>query len=128
MPLVRFHYQLEVYRDAFDLAIILYGHTKAWPATEQYALSSQIVRSSRSICSNIAEIWGRRDYTKSFRAKIVDALSEAYETITWLEFAEALALLSAQERASYTHRYHGVAARLHNMRENASSWCFDGNR
>ncbi|WP_369449848.1 four helix bundle protein [Algibacter lectus] len=29
--------------------------TKSFPNSEQYALISQIVRSSRSVCSNIAE-------------------------------------------------------------------------
>jgi four helix bundle protein len=50
-------------------------------------LTSQIRRSSRSICANLAEAWRKRPYKAAFIAKLSDAESEAAETQVWIEFA-----------------------------------------
>jgi four helix bundle protein len=48
---------LEVYQRAFDVAMKIYQLTKDFPVEERYSLVDQIRRSSRSICSNLAEAW-----------------------------------------------------------------------
>lgn len=51
---------LEVWQDAQSLAVSIYKLTKTFPKDEQFALTSQIRRSSSSISANIAEGFGRR--------------------------------------------------------------------
>ena len=46
---------LEVWKEAIDLASLVYTVTKKFPKQEQYGLVSQINRCSVSIPSNIAE-------------------------------------------------------------------------
>ena len=60
--------------------------TMDFPKTEQYSLTDQIRRSSRSICANIAEAYRKRDYHKHFLLKQTDCLGENCETLVWLDF------------------------------------------
>jgi four helix bundle protein len=61
--------------------------SKKFPPEERYSLTDQIRRSSRSVCSSVAEAWRKRRYEASFVCKLNDAESEAAETQTWLHFA-----------------------------------------
>jgi len=51
---------LEVYRKAYALAMATYELTKRFPPEERFALTSQIRRSSRSVCLNLREAWAKR--------------------------------------------------------------------
>ena len=44
-------------------------------------------RSSRSICANLAEVYGVRAYPKHYRSKLTITVAENYETQVWLDFA-----------------------------------------
>ena len=81
------HRDLEVCRKAFDAAMRVFEQTRLFPKDETYSLTDQIRRSSRSICTNMAEGWRKRRYEAAFVAKLSDAESEAAETQVWLEFA-----------------------------------------
>ena len=48
---------LEVYQISFNFAMEVFNISRAFPKEERYSLTDQIVRSSRSITSNIAEGW-----------------------------------------------------------------------
>ena len=71
---------LEVYQTSFDLAMKIYQITKKLPLEEKYALTDQIRRSSRAVCSNLAEAWRKRKYPAVFCNKLTDAMQEASET------------------------------------------------
>ncbi|MFA3781507.1 four helix bundle protein [Melioribacteraceae bacterium 4301-Me] len=79
---------LIVYKKAFELAMEIFKLTKTFPKEELYSLSDQIRRSSRSVCSSIAEAYRKRRYPAHFISKISDADMENSETIVWLDFAE----------------------------------------
>ena len=64
---------LLAYQKGFDLAMELFHQTKEFPKSEQFGLTSQMVRSSRSVCSNIAEGYRKRQYEKHFKSKLSDA-------------------------------------------------------
>lgn len=56
--------------DAYNMAYELYEsicHYQEFPKEEKYSLTDQLIRSSRSICANIAEGWGRRIYENEFK-------------------------------------------------------------
>ena len=84
---IRSHKDLEVYQMAFQAAMKIYELTKGFPPEERFSLTDQVRRSSRSVCSNIAEAFRKRRYPKSFVAKLSDSEGEAGETQVWLEFA-----------------------------------------
>ena len=80
---------LLVYKKAFNLAKEVYELSKSFPKEEKYSLTDQIRRSSRSVCSNVAEAYRKRNYPKHFASKLTDSDGENSETTVWLEFALA---------------------------------------
>ena len=87
---IRSHRELEVYRLSYDDAMQIFKITKNFPKEETYSLTDQIRRSSRSVCSNVAEAFRKRRYPKSFISKLSDSESEAAESQTWLDFFQVV--------------------------------------
>ena len=52
--------ELVVYRLAHELAMEVYELSKHFPPEERFALTTQIRRSSRSVCLNLREAWAKR--------------------------------------------------------------------
>jgi four helix bundle protein len=88
---------LEVYQVAFVLQQYLFGLSKHWPKVEDYSLTDQIRRSSRSIGANIAESWAKRRYPAHFLSKLTDADGELQETLHWVKTAKACEYISAAD-------------------------------
>ena len=74
------HTDLEVYKKAFAAAMRVFEASKRFPPEEKFSLTDQVRRSSRSVCSNIAEAWRKRRYEAAFVAKLSDSEGEAAET------------------------------------------------
>lgn len=81
------HRDLEVYQKAMTAAMAIFELSKSFPKEETYSLTDQIRRSSRSVCTNLAEAWRKRRYEKAFTSKLSDVEGEAAETQVWLEFS-----------------------------------------
>jgi four helix bundle protein len=88
---------LIVYQKAFELAMNIFNISKKFPSDEKFALISQIRRSSRSVCLNLAEGYRKRIYQAHFIAKISDADMENTETETWIDFALACEYITENE-------------------------------
>jgi four helix bundle protein len=86
MPIERVQ-ELRVYEAGFEAAMTVFEWSKRWPSEEKYALTDQVRRSSRSVCTNLAEAWAKRRYPSHFVSKLTDAHAEAEETLVWLAFA-----------------------------------------
>ena len=84
---IRVHTKLDVYKMAFEAANEIFRITCGFPKKERYSLTDQIRRSSRSVCANIAEVFRKRKYPKSFISKLSDAEGEAAETQVWIQLA-----------------------------------------
>jgi four helix bundle protein len=123
MGYVRDFDKLHIYRTAFARAMEIFRLSKSWPKVENYALTDQIRRSSRSVCANIAEAWGKRRYEANFINKLSTAESEATETITWLDFARACEYLSETDHRYLRDEYKQVRSGLVKMMAAPSSWC-----
>ena len=78
---------LIVYQKAYELAMRVFTVSKCFPPEERYALTSQIRRSSRSVCMNLREAWAKRRYPDHFVSKLTDCDGENSETDTPLDFA-----------------------------------------
>ena len=85
---VRHFKDLEVYQRQRMLAKEVFALSKCFPREEQYSLTDQLRRSSRSIGAQIAEAWAKRLYPKHFISKLTDADGEQMETQHWLIEAE----------------------------------------
>jgi four helix bundle protein len=94
---VRSAKELMVYIKAYELAMSIYQTSKRFPKEETYALTSQIRRSSRSICMNLREAWAKRRYRSHFVCKLTDCDGENSETDTSLDFARDCKLITLEE-------------------------------
>ena len=79
---------LTVYKKAYDLAMRIFELSKTFLAEEKFALTSQIRRSSRSVCLNLREAWAKRRYKAHFISKLTDCDGENSETDSSLDFAK----------------------------------------
>lgn len=93
---------LIVYQKAFELAIQVFEYTKRFPQEERYALTSQIRRSSRSVCLNLREAWAKRRYAAHFVSKLTDCDGEANETESALDFAFHHGYITGEQHAFAT--------------------------
>jgi four helix bundle protein len=94
--------QMIVYRKAYRLAMDVFEVSRRFPPEEQYALTGQIRRSSRSVCLNLREAWARRRYPSHFLSKLTDCDSENHETDSALDFALDCRYISDEEHRRLT--------------------------
>jgi four helix bundle protein len=115
--------ELRVYKLAFDSAMEIFGLSRRWPSEEKFSLTDQIRRSSRSVCTNLAEAWRKRRYEAAFISKLSDSDGEAAETEVHLAFALRCGYLLADKHAKLSDQYDHICRQLTNIMDDAPSWC-----
>ncbi len=115
--------ELNVYRVAFDTAMEIFELSKSFPPEEKFSLTDQIRRSSRSVCTNLAEAWRKRRYKAMFINKLTDSEQEAAETQTWLEFALACKYIPQTIFKKLDEKYEHIFAQIITMERKADSFC-----
>jgi four helix bundle protein len=116
------HRDLDVYRSGFEASMMIFGLSKEFPKEEIYSLTDQIRRSSRAVCSCLAEAWRRRRFEAAFVNKINEAEAEAAETQTWLEFAVRCKYLDENEGRQLFREYESILATLVGMVNHSDKW------
>lgn len=119
--------ELRVYRLAFDSAMQIFELSRKWPSDEKYSLTDQIRRSSRSVCTNIAEAWRKRRYEAAFISKLSDSDGEAAETEVHLDFALRCGYLLPDNHATLRDQYDHICRQLTKMMDTSAGWCGVGN-
>ena len=104
--------ELTVYKKAYELAMSIFLVSKTFPPEERYALTSQIRRSSRSVCLNLREAWSKRRYEAHFVSKLTDCDGESNETDSSLDFARDCGYISVEEHERLTSINHEVGRML----------------
>lgn len=110
--------ELRVYQVAYELAAEIFELSRGFPAEEKFALTSQIRRSSRSICLNLREVWAKRRYEAHFLSKLTDCDGENGETDSSLDFARDCKYLTSEKHAELTQRCAEIGAMLGAMMRN----------
>lgn len=114
-PRLRGFRDLEVYKLAYQLAMQVFEVSKGFPSEERYSLTGQVRRASRSVASNIAEGYRKRQYPRMFVSKMADADGEGSETQVWLDFARDCGYLAAATRDELCAGYERVGEMLGRM-------------
>jgi len=115
--------ELKVYKLAFEAAMEIFEISKSFPKEETYSLTDQVRRSSRSVCTNLAEGWRKRRYKAVFINKLSDAGQEAAETQAWLEFALACKYIDKRAFKRLDDKFEHIFAMLFKMEQKAESFC-----
>ena len=113
---------LRVYQNALDAAMKIFEITKTFPAEEKYSMVDQMRRSSRSVCSNIAEGWRKRLYKAHFVSKLSDSAGEGDETRVWLEISLRCKYISEQTFNELDETYDIIIGQLVKMMNEPEKW------
>ena len=122
MALARDFRDLDVYKFARKHAKEIFELSKSFPSEEKYSLTDQIRRSSRSVCSNIAEAWRNRRYSNSFVSKLGDAEAEAAETQVWIEFSVKSGYVGPDEADILEQQYECIQGKIVHMLNHPDQW------
>lgn len=119
---IQSHTELEVFDRAFQAAMHIFELSKRFPKEETYALTDQVRRCSRSVCTNLAEAWRKRRYRAAFVSKLCDSEGEAAETQVWLQFAVKCGYMDRDQAADLYQRYDSVLGTLVGMINHPETW------
>ena len=122
MPNIRSYRELRVYQNAFRAAMRVFELTKSYPAEERYSMVDQMRRSSRSVCTNLAEAWRKRRYPAHFVSKLTDSEGEADETRVWLEFSVAKNYITQEIFDELDLSYDLILGQLVKMHSEPEKW------
>ena len=92
--------------------------TKDFPEEEKYALTTQIRKSSRSVCSSIGEGYRKRKYQAHFVSKMTDSDMENSESQVWLDFSLSCKYINRERYKEYFGRSEEIGRMLNHMIEN----------
>jgi four helix bundle protein len=96
--------------------------SKGFPAEERYSLIDQMRRSSRSVCTNLAEAWRKRRYPAAWVSKLSDSEAEAAETQVWIQFAVEGCYLDRKTGQELFVEYEAIISMLVNMLSHPEQW------
>lgn len=96
----------------------IFKQSKNFPQEEIYSLTSQIRRSSRSVCANFAEAYRKRPYQKHFISKLTDCDAECAETMVHLDFAKDCGFMNQEKHKELIEEYLQIGKLLGNMMSN----------
>lgn len=113
---------LKVYKSAYELAMRVFELSKKFPPEERYSLTSQIRRSSRSVCLNLREAWAKRRYEAHFINKLSDCDGENSETDLSLDFARDCKYITHDEHHSLAMLSAEVGRMLGGMIKNPATF------
>jgi four helix bundle protein len=113
---------LEVYKIGYRLAMDIFEVTKLFLPEEKYGLTSQIRRSSRSVCLNLREAWSKRRSEAHFISKLTDCDGENSETDSSLDFAYDCRYISGEQHEQLASRCAEIGRMLGTMMKKAESF------
>jgi len=109
---------LKVYSKSFDLAMEIFQLVQKFPPEEKFSLSSQIVRSSRSVSANIREGYAKRFYEQVFIRHLIDSLGSSEETRCWLEFAYNCKYIDDETFAQLDQNFAELSSMIFSLQKN----------
>src|ERR1700753_2356993 len=119
--MIKTFFDLDVYRLGNEYAMKIFSLTRSFPKSETYSLTSQMVDSSRSICANIAEGWGRRTYESEVKKFFVYSMGSLQETKSWLQFSVQCNYISAEEFDQLIQEAEVIGSKLFKLHQNWKS-------
>lgn len=122
MNAIKHYRDLSVYQNAMEAAMRVFELTKRFPAEERFSLTDQMRRSSRSVCTNLAEAWRKRRYEAAFIAKLNDSEGEAAETQVHAELAWRCAYIPENEFNALDDVYDHILGQLVKMAASPEKW------
>ena len=121
MP-IKTYKDLNVFCEAYKLALDISGETKRFPRHEQYELARQLRRAARSIPVNVVEGWAKRASAVEFKRYLQISSGSCEECKLWLEMSRDEGYLSAEKCDELANRFNVVSAVLRSLWKNWQSF------
>ena len=109
---------LEVYKESYNLAIIVNRNIGKLPIFEKNDLGSQLRRCSKSPPANIAEGWAKRRFPKEFQRHLDSAVGSCNEMEVHISMAKDLGYWQKDFCEDVLKRYILLGGRLVKLRDN----------
>ena len=119
--MIKSYKDLEVYERSFALAMEIFRITREFPKEEIYSLTSQVIRSSRSISANISEGCAKRRYESVFKQHLIHALGSCAETENWILFAQTCKYIDQEVYNTLTAEIDEIGKMLNKLHQNWKS-------
>ena len=103
---------LVVFKRAYRVSLEIHQASLNFPKIEQYVLADQIRRSTKSICANIAEGFGKQHSSAEFKRFIQMAIGSADETRVWLRYCFDLNYINETDWQRWRREYEEIAKML----------------
>lgn len=98
---------MPVWQKAMEAAVTIFELTADFPRVEDFALTSQLRRSSNSIPANIAEAFGR--YHRANKLNFYySARGSLCETLSHLHYASSVGYISAEQQVELSAKLDAV--------------------
>ncbi|SRR5258706_7285737 len=113
---------LDVYKESYDLAIIVNKAANKLPIFERTDLGSQLRRASKSPPANIAEGWAKRRFAKEMQKHLDIALGSCNEMEVHISMARDLGYWEKNFCDDLIQRYIHLGGKLVNLRNKWKSF------
>lgn len=118
MTVIKSFRDLEVYRESYDLALIVNRNVNKLPLFERNDLGIQLRRASKSVPANIAEGWAKRRFDKQFKVHLDSAIGSSNEMEVHVSLAKDLEFWGKDFCDDLIKRYLLLGGKLTNLRNN----------
>ena len=94
-----------MFQRAYKVSLEVHRASLEFPKVEQYGLAEQMRRSSKSVCANIAEGFGRQSQSKAeFQRVLRMSVGSADEMRVWTRYCLDLGYIDAEMWANRNQR------------------------
>lgn len=115
--MIRSFKDLDVYKEAYDLAILVNREVNKLPIFEKNDLGSQMRRCAKSPPANIAEGWAKRRFEKEFKKYLDSAIGSCNEMEVHISMAKDLGYWQKDLCDKLIQRYIHLGGKLVNLRD-----------
>ena len=107
---------LAAFQRAYRLSLEVHRVSLTWPRDEQWGLGDQVRRSSKSICANIAEGFGKQSQSVTeFRRFLRIAMGSADEMRVWCRYCFDLGYIDEATWKAWRDEYQAIARMLQGL-------------
>ncbi len=119
---IKTYRDLNVFREAYQLALDVSRASRLLPAYEQFEIGKQLRRAVRSIPANIVEGWAKRVSPPEFRRYLQISIGSCEECKFWSEMSRDEGYLKQEECGEFANRLNVVGAMLTSLWKNWKSF------
>lgn len=117
--MIKSFYDLDIYQRSYKAALNIQKLSNSFPQKEQYALTSQICRASRSIPANIAEGFSKHHGSSAeFKRFLSIAGGSCNEMLVWLDFSKDLEYVNNETIQELKKEYEELGRMIFRLSQN----------